>query len=682
MNSQVLSRCNLTRLLPWLLVVVAVSAYWPCMHGPFLWDDRDWTTEVEWVMKDLNGLRLIWMVPTTLQQYYPVTATSFWLDYQLWGWNPFAFHLTNVIAHGICGVFFGMVLKRLEVPGAWLAATLLVVHPMMVESVGWITERKNVLAMLFFLASLIAFGRYWSWWSPVDSRRQSRWWILGALLFILALLSKITAFVLPPSLLVICWWKTGRIGFRRDLIPTLPLFLVSIALGIAINWMETNHIGAKGEIFEISWLDRFVLSGQAICFYILKLAWPHPLCVIYYRWELDASQVAQWAGVLGVLMIMVTLAWSRQRGIWAAFLFFVGALFPVLGFLSVYGMRYAWVADRWVQLPALALFALGGVAVWRIRSSWLRGTIAVFIAFVSFQLTRQQTALYSNLDTFWMAAISENKNAWVAHNEYSDALMVAGRLDEALFHIRESIRLAPHFAEGHSNQGNILQARGQFEDALHSYDEALRLLPNHAGILYNRGTLLRDIGQLKEAEEDLRRAIEKRGDFLAAHNDLGNLMLTSGKFGEAKKHFLRALELRPSNPNANTSLGNVYYMEGDYLLAKECFEAALASDPNQLAVLSNYAWMLATTADEGARDGARAVALASRAADLTKHQDVGVLSCLAAAYAEAGDFSKAAETIDHAIQRSSTAGQNGATQNLRAMGDLFESGKSFRIEKP
>lgn len=652
------------------------------MHGPFLWDDKDWTTEVEWVMKDVRGLWLIWTVPTTLQQYYPVTATSFWLDYQLWGWSPFAFHLTNVIAHGICGVFFGELLKRLEVPGAWLAATLLVVHPVMVESVGWITERKNVLAMLFSLASLVAFGRYWSWWGSVETQRQSRWWILGTLLFFLALLSKITAFVIPPSLLVICWWKKGRIGFRRDVIPTLPLFLASIALGMAISWMETHHIGAKGEVFEISWINRFVLSGQAICFYILKLVWPHPLCVIYFRWELNASQFEQWTGVLGFVMMTLLLAWWRKRGVCASFLIFVGALFPVLGFLNVYGMRYAWVADRWVHLPALALLALGGAVVWRVRSLWLRGTIVVCIISLCLGLTRRQAALYSNLDTFWMAAINGNRDPWNAHNEYSDALMVAGRLEEALFNIRESIRLAPRFAEGHSNQANILQARGQFEDALNSYDEALRLLPNHAAILYNRGTLLRDIGRFTEAEEDLRRAIAQRGDFLAAHNDLGNLLLTSGRFGEAKKHFLQALELRPRNPNANTSLGNVCYMEGEYLEAREYFETALASEPNQLAALSNFAWMLATTSDEGARDGARAVVLASRAADLTKHQDPGVLSCLAAAYAESGEFSKALETINQAIQRSSAAGLNGATQNLRAMSDLFQSGKSFRIEKP
>src|ERR1022692_1403546 len=207
------------------MVAAMMAVYFPCLQGAFVWDDFAWTYRVEALLQDFSGLWRMWSTPTALQQYFPLTGTTFWLDHQLWGGWTLPYHLESVLLHALASLLFWRLLSCLKVPGAWLAAGILALHPVMVDSVAWIAERKNVLSLVFFLGSLLAYGKFASFWTDdAGPGRRRGYYLLALLLFLGALLSKITACSLPAVILLICWWKRGRIRWRADVLPTLPYF--------------------------------------------------------------------------------------------------------------------------------------------------------------------------------------------------------------------------------------------------------------------------------------------------------------------------------------------------------------------------------------------------------------------------------------------------------------------------
>src|SRR5580658_6605696 len=351
-----------TRLLGLIVIVLlGVLSYWPALSGQFVWDDNSWTTEILPILRDFSGLEKIWFQPTALQQYYPLSGTTFWIDYHLWGFHPLPYHVENILLHLTSAILFWQLLRKLQVPGAWLAGAIFAIHPVMVESVAWITERKNVLSMVLFLSSLLAYGRFSGYWNEPEPKRDWWAWGLALVLFCAALLAKATAFSLPGVLLLICWWKRGTIRFKRDVLPTLPFFVISIGFCLGTSWLEKNHVGAKGPDWQISFPARCLIAGRAIWFYVGKLLWPSQLCFIYPRWHLNTGSWRQWMFPISVLAILLTLWQLRHRigrGPLTACLFFIGTLFPALGFMNAYFMTYSFVCDHWVYLSSLGLFAL------------------------------------------------------------------------------------------------------------------------------------------------------------------------------------------------------------------------------------------------------------------------------------------------------------------------------------
>ena len=237
-----------SRLRPWifgfLLIAATLVAYLPAMHGSLVWDDASWTTGLSGLFQNPSGLRLIWFQPTVLQQYYPLTATTFWLDYQFWKFWTFPYHVENVLLHALAALLFWRLLVRIQLPGAWLAAALFALHPVMVESAAWITERKNVLSLVLYLAALLAYLRH-----AQDVARTQKaapaFYILALFLFLGALLAKTTAFSLPAVILLLAWWQRGRVQWRTDLLPTAPFFAVALGLCAVTFWLEKNHRGRQ-----------------------------------------------------------------------------------------------------------------------------------------------------------------------------------------------------------------------------------------------------------------------------------------------------------------------------------------------------------------------------------------------------------------------------------------------------
>ena len=348
------------------LVAATVLAYQPVWHAGFIWDDDVYVTN-NLTLRSVDGLRQIWCKLTATPQYYPLVHTSFWLEYHLWGLNPVGYHVVNVLLHALAAILLWRVLVRLQLPGAWLAAGIFALHPVAVESVAWVTERKNVLAAVFYFAAALAYlrGRRRERMAESKSGVSLRWYFLAFALFVAALLSKTTACSLPAAMLLVIWWKRGRIA-GRDVWPLLPFFAAGVALGLVTSWLERTHVGAQGPEWAFSFPERCLIAGRAVWFYAGKLFWPANLTFIYPRWQINTGAWWQWIFPVAALAVVAVLWRLRRRigrGPLVAVLFFGGTLLPALGFTNVYPMRYSFVADHFQYLASV------GLIVWRWRES-------------------------------------------------------------------------------------------------------------------------------------------------------------------------------------------------------------------------------------------------------------------------------------------------------------------------
>ena len=402
-----------TGLFSFFLIVTVFAAYLPALNGGFVWDDDSWTTGLQPFLTSFRGLRWMWTKPGVLQQYYPLTGSTFWLDYHLWGFWTLPYHLENVVLHAAAAWLLWRLLFRFNIRGAWLAAAIFALHPVMVESTAWITERKNVLSLVLYLASLLAYGHFVRFWDSVDtpvtpgcfdrlSPDHAR--IIAFFLFVASVLAKTTSFSLPAVILLLCWWKRGRIRWREDVVPTIPFLLVSVIFGLLVAGLEKNHLNAKGPEWDLMFQERCVIAGRAFWFYIGKLLWPVNLCFLYPRWHPDIGSFRQWLYPISAVVALLALWLGRRqigRGPATALFFYVGTLFPVMGFMDAYGMRYSFVWDHWVYLSSIGIIVLFASVAARIPSRstlgvaafLLLGTLSVLTWRQRLQLSRWRNSL-------------------------------------------------------------------------------------------------------------------------------------------------------------------------------------------------------------------------------------------------------------------------------------------------
>ena len=330
------------------LSLVTLVAYWPALRGGLLWDDTAHVTRPE--LRSLRGLGRIWSELGATQQYYPLLHSAFWVEHRIWGDRVLGYHLTNLVLHVAAALLVVMIVRRLSLPGAWLAGFVFALHPVFANSVAWISEQKSTLSAVFYLGSALAYLYF-------DRDRWRTEYFLALGLFVLALLTKTVTATLPAALLVVFWWKRGRLDWKRDVYPLLPWFALGAAAGLFTAWVERKFIGAEGPDFTLSLLERCLVAGRVIWFYFGKLVWPQDLVFIYPHWTIDPGVWWQYLFPLGALALlaMLCLVARRRRGPLAAFLFFIGTLFPVLGFLNVYPFVYSYVADHFQYLASLGL---------------------------------------------------------------------------------------------------------------------------------------------------------------------------------------------------------------------------------------------------------------------------------------------------------------------------------------
>jgi len=662
-------------LLGFFLVAVTMIAFQPVWHAGFIWDDDLYVTANP-LLTAPEGLRRIWFSLDSPSQYFPLTYTSFYMERGLWGLNPTGYHLVNLLLHSANALLVWRVLAGLRVPGAWLAAAIFALHPVQVESVAWITERKNVLMGFFFLLTLLA------WLNFIDKqcKRPWRFYVLALAFYALSLSAKTTACTLPAALLLILWLKKLSINWRR-LAQVAPFVAIGIGMGLVTIWWERYHIGTQGKLFAIGPMERVLIASRAVWFYAGKLLWPVNLTFSYPRWTISASDPRAYGWLLATAALGVVIWRTRRwtgRSVEVAVMFFVVTLSPVLGFIMLYTFVYSFVADHYQYLACIGPIAL--VAAGMKRKSFLQPVLAAALLITLGTLTWRQCGIYANEGTLWLTTIARNPNAWLAHNNLGNTFLEKGQLDEAIAHYQKALQLKPDYANAYYNLGNALLRKGQLDEAITQYQEALQLNPDNAQARVNFGTALSQEGKLDEAITQFQQAAQIEPNNEETHNNLGAALLQKGAVDEAVAQFQQAAQIEPNNEETHNNLGAALLQKGRVAEAIAQFRQALQIAPANPKALNNLAWFLATWPEASWRDGNKAVELARQANVLAGGNDPVFLHTLAAAYAEAGRFGDAVQTAQKAIALAQAAGQQDEAGQFNDELQRYKSGLPLHRE--
>ena len=608
-----------------LLVGMALLAYSPLVRADFIWDDESYVVN-NGALRSVDGLRRIWVDTSTERQYYPLVHTTFWLEYHVWGLHALGYHLVNVLLHSANAVLLWRLLVRLRVPGAWFAAAIFAVHPVEVESVAWVTERKNVLSLALALSAVLCYLRFEPAEKPgasaaaIPGDGRWRWYFLSLALFAGALLSKTVVASLPAVLLVIYWWKRGRIDWidvvilvllggsafglgwlitnrvaipprvvgsvllgvvaaapvlavllfayyrkQEDIPPPRPLtpfFVMGVALASLTAILEKINVGAVGRDWDFTLGQRLLIAGRALWFYATKLLWPRPLVFFYPRWGIDESTWWQFlfpATAVGMICALWFARTRMGRGPLAAALIFAGVLVPALGFFNVFPFRYSFVADHFQYHASVALIALAAAGM---------SMVAARLS------TRARFAGPAAAATLLVAL------AGLAFSQtfiYRDLETLYG----------DTIAKNPTGWTAYSNLGVHVETQGRHDEAAKLFAKAVQLRPDDATMVSNMGHIRMKLGErdgfqpgeLDQIMDIFNRALELEPTHVPARRGLGFALLHAQRHTEAIEQFRRTLTIRANDADSLCGLGAVLGSSGRKDEAEECFRRALRVNP-------------------------------------------------------------------------------------------------------
>ena len=489
----------------------------------------------------------------------------------------------NLVLHLLNAVMVWKILERLQIKGAIFAGFLFALHPVHVESVAWVIERKDVLSGLFYLLAIDYYVKHYQ-------RSQYTAYFAAILFFLLALLSKSMVVTLPCALLLIVWYREGKIKWI-DVIKTVPFWVVGLIYSLAdmqfSRSFDTTH-------FPFSMGERVILASKSLWLYLLKVLVPYPLMTFYPFWNLSVTSVMNWilVGGLGLLLVLA-LVLPRNRdnkGIFIGLLFFMLTLGPVLGFVDFSIMNITYVSDRFQYLASIGIIVImaGFITAW--KNTWsmhLQWGILIICGMLSFV----QAGYYENTQKLMTHNLKFNQDAWMAHGAVGTAYMEKNDFPNAKYHLLEAIKRSPKYPEANANLGWILiqegsyresinysqqaiqgrknyigaylnwalalEKMGDWEAAVSKYHEILSLKPDDVDAYYNLAMLYEDRGELKAAEEYYLRAISADAYFDKAHNNLGVLLARQHRLPEAKQHFERAVQINPRSESAKNNLQRI-----------------------------------------------------------------------------------------------------------------------------
>lgn len=640
---------------------VLLLVYQPVLHGGRLWDDDAHLTREGF--KSLAGLWRIWFEPGSTQQYYPVVHSAFWVMAHLFGDSTVAYHVMNVALHSLSAVLVAIILDSLGIPGSICTAVLFAVHPVHVESVAWMTELKNTLSGVLCLSALLVYLQY-------SDTRKALTYLLSLVLFVLALLSKSVTATLPAVILVIAWLREGHVDLRRDVRPLIPFFCLGVAMGIVTTLVERTFVGASGTGFELSVIQRCLIAGRAVCFYLSKLLWPANLIFIYPRWQPNAAQSWQYAFPVAVL-VLLGLFWairSWSRAPFAALLMYCLVLAPALGFVNVYPFKFSFVADHFQYLASVAILAFASASIFwplreRLSPPWIAAIVVLVGALPLALVTRAQSREYADAATLYAATIRKNPQAWLAYNnramlalegnpsaddfrravgDFEQALAIAPneptvrfnlgtalhklqRYDDALTHLRVAVQVDPDYTDAWGNIGAALQQSGRFADALEPYQRALKLKPDLEWVRYNTSVVLLDLGRTDEAAAAIA-GVRTTQASMQHRLLLAETFLMQGHYKRAIDEYQLALRVGPLPAEALNHLGYALLQERRPAEAEQVLRLSIAAQTDSAAAYSNLGNALQQLGRLDESLGAYRLALASPGGSQQPetHNDFGV----------------------------------------------------------
>lgn len=691
-----------------LLVLICGLAFAPCLRNGWVWDDDDYLTQNP-SLENGAGLKAIWLEPESSLQYAPLFFTSFWLERHLGGasvdaqgaivWHPWVFHLDNVLLHALAAVLLWRVLRRLDLPGAWIGGLLLAVHPVTVESVAWAAERKTVMGAVFLLGAALAWLRFGLDDDPGAEDRASarprRWrcYVLALLLYACALLTKPATAPLPVVLFLLLWWKRRRLP-RTELLSVLGMLPLGLALGMFHAHLERSLVNAEGPYWDRSLWESLALNGRAFCFYLGKLFWPARLSFIYPRWSLDATVAWHWLFPAAVVLFLAGL-WLLRRRIGIAplvgFLCYGALLFPALGFFNVYAQKFSWVADHWQYLACGAVFGLvaGFMArVLKLRSvegpigngwnvqAWVAAAaLAAGLGFLSFR----QCGSYRDEETLWRATLARNPDAAIAHLSLGAILQAGGDMEAARLEYERDLELDSIDHAGLSALGQYWMRAGDLNRARPYLQQLADLYPTSFETHFSLSMLALNEGDYARAEAQARSALEipirewKAEEEGLARLNLGAAILLQGRPAEALSALERAVELQPQLAASHAWHGRGLALTGQTEAAMTELQAALAINGNEISALIDLSWIQSSHEDPRFRDPASALRLADSACRLTRQRMAEALDALAAAQAAGGRYQDARATAERAISAA-----RAKAPGMVSRRDLYAAGQPYR----
>lgn len=596
------------------IVPVTFIAYRSALSGTLVWDDAAHIVRPD--LEGLGGLWRIWFEIGATQQYYPIVHSVFWAVSQSFGDATWPFHVLNVSLHAGSAVLLAVVLRYLAIPGAVFVAALFALHPVHVESVAWMSELKNTLSGTFYLAAVWSYLKF-------DDTRHVRHYVLALVFFVCALLAKTVTATLPAALLIVLWWRRGRLDVARDIRPVLPMCALAVIAGATTAVVEHTLIGARGEEFDFSLIDRCLIAGRAVWSYFTTLIWPVNLSFNYPRWQIDAGVWWQYVFPIGVIAALA-VAWRYRRysrAPLAGILFFLVTLLPALGFVNVFPFRYSFVADHFQYLASIGVIVPLGAGIVLagrrlLQPTWQAGwatAIAAILALVVADSARR----FTNAEALWRDTLHRNPASRLALTNLATLLMDRpAQVNEAVTLLRQALRLSPspggpgsllgrEYLEANCTLTLALARAGRLRELAEPRKICRQLAIDQTKVLAVRREIRRQVGAVHLRRGQIKLAV---AEFQAAaalgppSDDLRALLAgilqrhayersRLNQLDEAIAVLEEAPAIAPRSISAAiyNDLGVAYAMAGRAAQASAAFARALAADPKFEAARNNLA---------------------------------------------------------------------------------------------
>ncbi|MBF0280782.1 MAG: tetratricopeptide repeat protein [SAR324 cluster bacterium] len=588
-----------------LLGISILIAYFPVNDATFIIDDEGFYIE-DPIMSKPDGLKQIWLNPLEtngMWSYVPISRTTFWIERQIWGLNFSVTHWINVFFHFINSLLLWRLLHYLKIRGAWLIGMGFALHPIQVQSVAWIAERRNVVAGVFFILSLWGYFHF-------EKKQKMSWYFITLGLFLCALLSKSATIMLPPVFVICRFWLRSTWS-RRDFLRLLPFFATAFAMGLIRIWFENRSFGAGNQELTLGFLEKLVLGGQIPFFYLSKIVVPNPLIFIYPKWNPDLSQFSVYLPLFSLLLLVSLLLrkyrqWSREisvgLGIYAVL------IFPVMGFFHIAWHKFSFVSDHWAYLPSIPLLILlvqGFIVLFNqfnlIKNFPIRpSTVLWLILFIGMLfLTQSQVSIYKNEKSLWLATAADDPNSWEAHADLGKIFFDEQQFDLALKHADRSVSITQEHttANVYNTRGNAYAGLLQYDLALQDYNRTLALKPNHSAAYNNRGNVHFELNQYDQALQDYNRALAVNPKIKIAtepytnpdliYYNRGRVLLKLKQYQAALDDFNQSLAINPDVPDAYYRRGEVFFILKKFQRALQDYTRTLDLNPNHVNAYFN-----------------------------------------------------------------------------------------------